>query len=368
MYYITVNFILLDTYEYLNFNFFNISLNKLNNFYFNLFILFYFILFYLNIQKFFKIIFLLLVYILSINIKYKFILTNFYFGFYKIHPPLLYVITLTLIYNVLKRDKIFKYNLKNIFIFLTITLIWGSLWALTQTVWSKYWSNDSIEIILILIIANVILFSHLNFKYKKIFNELVFFSILFLLILLRLNFIFTKHNFFQKTINFQNYLYLLYLFNFYFIFNLKISKYYFSIISYIKILLIFIVFLVMFNFLNLYYIKNILYFSGNVLISLTIVYLFKFLNKFYYLHIFYFTVLIIFNIFYINYTSNFSIYINNKNIIFENNFFFFKKKNNLWIWKNSSIITNLYHYFIILKNFNKITFFNKLQTKLLNFF
>ena len=368
MYYISINLILLNSYEYLNFNFFNIGLNKLNNFYFNLFILCYLILVYVNIQKFFKIILFFAVYILLINIKYKFILINFYFGFYKIHPPLLYVITITWLYSILKKNKIFKYKSKNIFIFLTITFTWGSLWALTQTVWSKYWSNDSIEIILILIIFNVLIIIHLNFKHKQIFNKFILLSVLFLLILLRLNLIFTKHNFFQKTINFQNYSYLFYLLNFYFIFNVKKLKYYFSFINYFKVLIIVIVLLLTFNIFNLYHIKNIFYFFNYISIILILINLVKFINKFYYLHIFYGNILIIFNILYINYITNFSFYTSNKNIVFENNFFFFKKKSNLWVWKNDNIVTKLNNYVTILKNFNKLIFFNNSQTRLLNFF
>ena len=343
-------------------------LNTLNNFYFNLFILIYFTLFFINIQKSNNIILVLFLLYIYISIKYKYILLNFFFGFYKIHPPLLYIILILYIYWILKKNKIFKHILQKILNLTVLTFIWGSLWALTQSIWSKYWSNDSIEIILLLIIFTIFIKIHKSLTYQSNLNNFLILIILNLLMLLRLNFIFTKHNFFQKIINFQNYLYISYLYIYYIVLKkIKIQKY-LIIVNLFKIIIIYISITIILNIINWHFLKKINNYFSNIIIFFFYFYLIKILNKSFLLHIIYFTSINIFNNFYVNYINNFIFSLTIKNNLLQNHFFFFKKKINFWLWKKNLFITNLQHSNNILKNFNTFLISINLKTKLINFF
>lgn len=123
MYHITVNFTFFNIYDIVNLNIFNTLLTMLNNFYFNLVILIYFSLCFINIQKSNKLFIILFLFLISASIKYKYILSNFFFGFYKIHPPLLYIVLMFFFYLIIKRNKILKHNYQKVFNLIVLTFI-----------------------------------------------------------------------------------------------------------------------------------------------------------------------------------------------------------------------------------------------------
>lgn len=186
-------------------NFFNIFLCKLNFLKINFIFIFLSLILFIYLNN--KLIFYLYIYLNFIfsTEKNNFILNTFYLGYYKIHPVLLYLsLIIYLLYTVVVK-KIFKYSLVFTLKLIVLTFFLGSLWALNQSIWGKYWSNDSIELILVLFIVYILYKNHKLFN--NFSNYVYFFSSSFflLIIYLRLNLIYTKHNFFDKISSLRNY-------------------------------------------------------------------------------------------------------------------------------------------------------------------
>jgi hypothetical protein len=292
--------------------------------------------------------------------KSTFVLFDFFFGYFKIHPILFYIVINFSIYNIINfsfnnlKIKQFSIILLNI-----ITFVLGSLWSLYQSIWGYYWTNDSIEYILLLILFFNLSKIHKNFTANYLFKNVLLLLILLLITLLRLKLIYTKHNFFIKKVIFHKTLLTV---NFYFFVNyiffadVKLPKNNkFKTLILISCLLIY---NIIFNYLNTFILKTLFYFTFYFLVYvLTYNLLFNTFKKLL-VHI----IVIIFFIIYNNYSLNYLINKFHKKVFyfFYNNYFF--KKN-----ISSEVIINKYkNYF----NFNfqkkKIIKINKLTNNKLN--
>lgn len=248
-----VNIITLQ--NFIELNNLNILLCKLNHIKFNLVII------YINLLNFYYyttnvicLTLFTLIQFINFNAKHNYILNNFYIGYYKNHPLLLYISTIFILFKK-SNNKIFAINWYKILILSIVTFILGSLWALVQFIWGKYWSYDTIEFALLLMSLYITMYIHQLIKRTYKYNNFLLLQLFFLLILLRLNLIYTKHNFFQKIKT--SYLKAIY-FNFYLIFYKlnykKKQKNLYFINIYILLLLFFKVHL-MLNIANYYIIK-----------------------------------------------------------------------------------------------------------------
>lgn len=123
---------------------------------------------------------------------------NFYYGYVKIHPNLQYLGSILIFYSMLNRKRLFNPTINSVICILLISFALGSLWALFQTVWGYYWSNDTIEYVLLLFIVFSLVSLH-NYYVRNFTLKIFLLTMtLFLLISLRLNLLYTKHNFFTK--------------------------------------------------------------------------------------------------------------------------------------------------------------------------
>jgi hypothetical protein len=371
LYFFFFFFLILKIFNINNISFFNIYLISLNHFWLNIFffLLFFSFFFLYNFITLF-IIFLLI--LISIYLfKWNFVLLDFYVGYFKIHPPLFYMSILFLTYNYISYNYInYKTTQSRLLSLAIITFILGSLWSLYQNIWGYYWTNDSIEYILLFIIVNTMYAIHKYYvsvnKYQLI-NCLLIYT---LIILMRLNFIYTKHNFFLLNIIINKYLIFI---TFYFIINyfflsLKLNNkfLFFKNKIYLFIIIVNIVYSIYFNYLNIIFIKIIFYFCFNLIIYIMFFYFITTNSIFLLKHILFFIFICIFNFYVINFIL--LVKINNIGVnIFKNNLFF--KKNNLSLLINKYIKFNYYFF-----QKKKIIMFNKhenilnLKKKLINYF
>ena len=349
--------------ENLKLNFFNVFLIKLNNFFYNTAIIS--VLTNLYIKNFNKLNLILLLYIiLFLNID-NFILLNFFTGYYKIHPILFYISFLNLIIFFFKK-KLLKINFIKIFLISILSFFLGSLWALKQSLWGKYWSADYIEIVLLF---NLFLGLYL-FHFKKSYNLInffFFFKIFIILVFLRLNLLYTKHNFFNQKKNLYIYtnIYLIFMSPLFTIFNNKI----FIKFKYLKVFFYLFILIIIFNKLNFIYIytviKNLIY----IIFLFFCIQLIK-VNKYYLVHLSMLLLTGLYIFFYYNFYKILLIFDHNfyKNSLI---FFYFKKDFNFFCYNSFQkknlfkIITDNYFY---LKNKNNFSFLNQKIIKLINFF
>lgn len=306
----------------------------------------------LNYLKYKFIIFFL---ILNDNYKEVFIINDFYTGYYKIHPIIFYIsITYIYIYNFNKL--LTKINYLTIINITIISFILGSFWALYQLIWGFYWSSDYIEIILI---YNLLVFLYLYHKIRtktKNYNIHIINSII-ILIFLRLNLIYTKHSFFNKskqTIYFFEFYIFLCFYNI--IFNIK--NYIFN-IKYKQKIIIILIYLIILNKFNL---KNLQIFIYICIINIYIFIFSKILliQKKKKIHLFIFICLFLFinliNKFFICFIVKTTIYLL-PNLNYNNNF----------INKNINILKNKYYFFNYKYNI-KLNYFEIKNVNLLNYF
>ncbi len=227
-----------------------------------------------------------------------------------------------------------------------IALVLGSLWALYEIKWGYYWSNDSIEIILILVIILQLILIHKffrNYKYKLYYQLIV----INLLILLRSGQIYTKHNFFNikneitywikintpiMTINYLN------------IKNLELNKNNFISKKIFNQIIFFCLFLIIYvNYLNFMLIKLFINLLTKIILISALVFInwHVILNKLYHISIIF--LLIMLHLIYLRYLIKININIFNTNLNLKNKF-------NLYfnIKKLQLTISNFYF-----KNFNK---------------
>lgn len=339
LYQISLSVLFFTKIDFNKLNILNLFLNNLNSIKLNIFFLV--IIIYCNYfnSSSYKFYYIVSVLYYSIYSKYGFILYNFTLGYYKIHPPLLYfslIIFIVYIYKVKFFCKIY-FNFVCYTIFLTFML--GSLWSISQSVWGRYWSNDSIEIILLLFFIISLYYTHILYNINNSYKLFFILQIIFLLSLLRLNFIFTKHNFFQKIIKNHNFFYLLYTFiiiNIYkYIYNNKKKLN----ITILKLFFYYLIIQITLNLVNIYLFKIfntwLIFTYLFYLITLNII-----IKKFLFIHLFLFINLLTFN----NYFINFFKY----NILC-----LYQKKNlNIYYFIYQKNINFYLYYKNIYKNFN----------------
>jgi hypothetical protein len=133
------------------------------------------------------------------KLKYLVFINLFLYGFFKIHIVMFYIflmIGFTLLYQNSSVYLKMRYSVVVLYLVLAFSL--GSLWSLYLFNWGYYWTNDSIEYILILFILLFIITMHKTFK-NTTFIFLIPFILISLLWAIRSNLVYTKHNFFQST-------------------------------------------------------------------------------------------------------------------------------------------------------------------------
>jgi len=338
-----IKYILNSVYTCLNS--INYLLILLNKFWFNNLLILLLIFFYIKLDKFNHLFFgyLLLLYIITVNFKWYIIMLNFNVGLMKIHPPLLYISIVLLIYYICN-----KYARLNIFFILSITIltfILGSFWALYQKIWGLYWSNDSIEILLVVLCFSSIYYTHKLTMKLVVHLNFIFICFIICLFLLRLNYIYTKHNFFNIQLLFNKFINILFFSNmcvliysnYYklkFLFLQKIS-YYFIILS---ILLI----LVVTNQFNIFSIKKFYVFFASIIFIKLFIYSFLSIKNLKYFHIIVISIILIFN----NFNSIFlCTYINLLNLHYNIHLNLYTKYSNLF-YINYNFFNNLNFYTI----------------------
>lgn len=345
LYYITI---IIYFFEYININssnIYNLFLIKLNNIKIN----FIFITILLNTVQIWDYSFsklLITIWGVSNFSKKNLIISNFYTGYTKIHPNLQYLSSFFFLYTNINEKKNYKINTYSTLISMLIAFILGSLWALFQSIWGYYWSNDSVEYILLLFCYLAFLKLH-NYNLKKKTYILQIMFIITLLSLLRLNFLHTKHNFFSTISNLKFYVFFMYmvLTNRIYVFN-KFKQYKLIIVNLLLICLMYVLFS---NKLNFFYIKLII----NYFLIYIIIRGFFFMNKLNKYKLIHMSVLIFISIY---------IYINLKYISIKTHVRVFSKENlNLFIHNKFNILFSK-----LTSNSNLIIKLNIINTKYYN--
>lgn len=148
---------------------------------------------------FFRLVYMNFIFLFLLKNMYfstKNILIVFYKSFYKIHPPILYLSFLFFILKIqLQYDSLV--NFKFIFILQLIALITGAIWAYYSVIWGYTWNNDVIELLILLVTILLLCYCHSLIKYKRHNTHKLILTCFFLFIMVRFNFIFTKHSFFK---------------------------------------------------------------------------------------------------------------------------------------------------------------------------
>jgi len=291
-------------------------------------------------------------------------INTFYQGYVKIHPPLQYISSLLTTLVIVNIKKIQNTPFIYIISGLISAFILGSLWALFQSIWGYYWSNDSIEYILLFFMFFIGIKMH-KYHLKKIrINSFSIILCLFLLVCLRLNLLHTKHNFFIKNSSSK---YFVLFFQTFILFKKHLQNKFKQNYLYLKSIMFFYLFFIVFNNkLNQYWVKQ----SSTYLVYWTILVIFSeiiSINKYKIIHVSLLIFLLIYNLF------------NTKYISIKYNLFILSKKNNSLhlITKRNFLVFNKFNKIIItlLKNTqysikNNITInFNKTTLKkLCNYF
>lgn len=307
----------------------------------------------------------MLIVILNENYKTSFIISDFYSGYYKIHPILFYLGMLYLYIYLI--PKLFgKLKFYNILALLIISFSLGSLWALYQSIWGYYWSSDYIEIVLVYNILTCLSVYH-TIKIKTKNNKNLALNTIIILLFLRLNLVYTKHSFFN------NKLQIIYLLQFYLFSlltnNLFPTKNYILNLKTKDIVLITIFFIIILNKYNLKILQNTV---GLIWTFSFLFFLLKILNlqKNKTIHLIFFIITFIF----INIKFHFFIkfFIKTPRYFISNLAYYYNFKNiKINIWKNYLNLLKFkynwkYNYFEI-KNINTIYFTKTKQTSIINY-
>ena len=369
MYYIEIFIFNTSNTKNLFLNIINSILYNLNNLLINVFFLILFYKFLIQLKNYYSYVCIIIMYVYNINSIEFNIIYDFYFGYYKIHPLVLYLGLIFLTYIITLKTHIFKFKNKNILFLLIFAFILGSLWALYQNQWGFYWSNDNIEIILLLFIIINLKNIHINFNnfFYKIF---LFMQSILLLLCLRYNLLYTKHNFFQKILNINTHQYMIYIFLLLLVLIKLVKKYYIYTINFWKFILYFIIIEIFYNFIN---IKNFIFL--NVLLvkfflSYFSLYILICLKKKITLHLLIIIYLLIFNLFYLNIQKKTNIYIS-LNLLYTYNYFYYTKTFNFLLFIKH---TNLWNFYTINNDLliNKLFDFNQINyliiSSIINYF
>lgn len=177
------------------------------------------------------------------------------FGYNIYHPALFYTVYILLLTQFISSRNKKNYSNRLCFIMMTLSLMLGMFWGSIHTSWGFFWSSDYIEYILLSTVLVLLFKIHLIFFKKNSPLPYYFITfILYILLLLRLNFFTTIHSFFQNFFLKNNSLFQNFL-----LFYIKISYYFFYMYLYYKLSLIFL-FIFFSKFFNKFYIININYF------------------------------------------------------------------------------------------------------------
>lgn len=131
----------------------------------------------------------------------KLLIPNLIVGTVVLHPLAFYLFTvLTFLFLHFKGKALSSLGVplrsKTLSIFLLSTLLLGSLWALQSNSWGYFWVNDTIEWLLLILILYLLQRIHYWTLTKNEFNgSLLIYSLINLVVLIRLNFLPTRHNF-----------------------------------------------------------------------------------------------------------------------------------------------------------------------------
>jgi hypothetical protein len=127
-----------------------------------------------------------------------------YIGTITVHPLMFYT-SLVIFIIILLGTKHFytcnavplRYN--SLLFFLIITLLLGGFWGFQSTIWGYFWVNDTVEWVLLLIIFYLLYTMHTTWNWSNnLFNCIIFFILLNLVIIIRLNLLPTRHSFIQN--------------------------------------------------------------------------------------------------------------------------------------------------------------------------
>lgn len=178
-------------------NFFNKNLLFLNKLQLNYLIIVTMTLFSFSLYNYNKLMQIILLFIkFYIKKKKIYFIKLFINGMFKIHPILFYFIVIHTVYNLFNKFSVYKFVIKYLLNITIITLLLGSIWALFELKWGYYWSNDSIELNLLLIVLLYTTTIHMLYKNSK-FKLYQILIIINLLLLIRGGYMYTKHNFFN---------------------------------------------------------------------------------------------------------------------------------------------------------------------------
>lgn len=296
----------------------------------------------------------------------NYILQNFFTGYYKIHPILFYISFIQLLIYFFNKHFI-KLNTMYLLCTIIISFILGSLWALHQFIWGKYWSSDYIEIILILSSILLISFFH-KFNFKNYFILFNFIQLILILICLRLNLLYTKHNFFNKKKNIYTNYYIYIIAFIYWLNKINLNKVIFYIkpthyVSYVVFLIIIL------NKLNIIIIINLIKTAIFISVYYNLIYIIV-LSKKIIQHLVVGLIIIIFinfNLIFLKSLLFSKIYSLENNNIFT--YFKYKTKDFFFKKNNFNVIINKISYKLLTyKDFNNIFIYKSKLTKLINYF
>ncbi len=131
----------------------------------------------------------------------KTLITNLIVGTVTIHPLAFYMYVTLFIVKVM--HKRFQFSTIRLHIttnlltfFLIFTLFLGSIWAMQSNSWGYFWVNDAVEWLLLLFILYLVYKLHVWCIFTGQINFFLYsLALLNTLILIRLNFLPTRHNF-----------------------------------------------------------------------------------------------------------------------------------------------------------------------------
>ena len=343
---------------YIALGFFTINLIKLNNVKLNYLILLLIIIFvnYL-LNKCVNYGAILIVYFFIKKVFYFFI-KRFYFGFFKIHPILFYTIIIFYFININNFLIFLKIKYLTVFWMSIISFSLGGYWNIFHLRSGLFWSNDSIEEVLISLIFSYFKIIH-KFSIKLIFSKYQFFTIICVILFIRFNFIYTKHNFFN--VNKKQLLIIIFIFILFVIHSLvnksriitkhKVINKVFSFGVFLNLM-----FVICLNYLNYFFIKKINkffinYFYTFIICSLSWINITKLT-----FHLVIFTLIFIYNLFYIKYVYLIKKYKSSEKILF-----YFQLNNIITknFYNNNKLLTQANLYFLNLSRFFKTSLLKK---------
>ena len=202
----------------------------------------------------------LIVYSLVLGLNYLNFINSFIYGFFKIHILLFYVTIIIGKFSILNANYIsLKLKYVNTICLIVISFFLGSLWSLYLFDWGYYWTNDSIEYVLLLFILSLIVSVHIWKKSNYLHNTHILLCI-YMLFMLRLNIIHTRHNFFEQNTLVYTGIKVFFIFTLQHFLVTNISyKFFIKKFNTTFLALLFLVCLIMINYINFFFLKLLSY-------------------------------------------------------------------------------------------------------------